>query len=107
MSAALQVANAVARARLVAAAQLIAAGCPAEMIQWWTPNNLGQHCGLMVAGHLAWEAHVSWDTSGEVPIATVKTWWCGGNMHTWVPDPTLVEYWLANEIDKPWEGPRP
>lgn len=111
----MQVANAVAEVRLRAAAELIALGCPPAMIQWFTPSGTGGNCGLLVAGILAWEAHVSWDRSGEVPIATIKTWWCGdpspefapATAKDWVPSEHVQAYWVKNgDFDAPWMGPR-
>lgn len=114
MTAAMQVANAVAEVRLRAAAELIALGCPPAMITWYTPRTPGGNCGLCVGGFLAWEAHVEWDRSGEVPIATISTWWCGatwaetGTAKDWLPSETMVAGWLkGGPVDAPWMGPRP
>lgn len=109
----MQVANAVAEVRLRAAAELIALGCPPAMIQWFTPSGTGGNCGLFVGGFLAWEACVSWDRSGEVPIATIDTWWCCGEADQatakdWVPSEEVQAYWAKNgDLDAPWMGPRP
>lgn len=110
----MQVANAVAEARLRAAAELIALGCPPSMITWYTPRTPDGTCGLLVVGILAWGAHVSWDRAGEIPIATIKTWWCGGDevepatARDWVPDEHVQAYWAKNgDFDAPWMGPRP
>lgn len=110
----MQVANAVAEVRLRAAAELIALGCPPAMITWYTSRTPGGNCGLCVGGFLAWEAHVEWDRSGEVPIATISTWWCGGTWHStgtakdWLPDADVQAHWAKNgDFDAPWMGPRP
>lgn len=107
----MQVANAVATARLRAAAELVALGCPADMICWYTPRTQGGNCGLLVGGFLAWEAHVEWDRSGEVPVATIATWWCGGTWaetgtaRDWLPDAEVQAHWAEHGNRAPWMGP--
>lgn len=101
----MQIANAVAEARLRAAAELIALGCPPVMITWYTSRTPGGNCGLTVAGHLAWEAHVEWD-GGEA--ATIDTWWCGSfaSAHDWVPSDEVQAWWVKNgDFRTPWMGP--
>jgi len=79
VNAAIQAANAVAKLRLQAVAELVAAGCPIDCIGWWQ-SHTSRNCGLTVCGNLACEICVEWDEAGD-PEKGPELWadlhWCG------------------------------